>query len=302
MIYQEWLTEWLSTCVKPIVKVRTFEKYDAIVRRQIAPRLGQRELSELSPSVLQRFTAELTEIYSPNTVTGVIAVVRNSLLRAQKTGMVEREFSSSIQRPRTREKKIECFSVAEQKIIEKYVIFAGKPKLYGVILCLYTGMRIGELLALQWSDVDLKRGYISVNKTCRDSYENGEYAKVTDTPKTAKSTRVIPVPKQLLPYLKKLKKCGISGYVICDKNGKTVPVRSYQRTFELMLKGLKIPHRGFHALRHTFATRAIECGMDVKTLSEILGHKDSSITLNRYAHSLAEHKAAMMNKVGKLLE
>ena len=78
-------------------------------------------------------------------------------------------------------------------------------------------------------------------------------------------------------------------------------VRSYQKTFELLLKRLRIPHKGFHSLRHTFATRALECGMDVKTLSEILGHKNPTITLKRYAHSMMEHKAEMMNRLGKLL-
>lgn len=80
-----------------------------------------------------------------------------------------------------------------------------------------------------------------------------------------------------------------------------VSVRSYQRSFELLQKKLKIPRRGFHSLRHTFATRALECGMDVKTLSEILGHKNPTITLNRYVHSLMEHKRDMMNRLGKLL-
>lgn len=80
-----------------------------------------------------------------------------------------------------------------------------------------------------------------------------------------------------------------------------VSVRSYQRSFELLLKRLNIYHRGFHSLKHTFATRALECGMNVKTLSEILGHKNPTITLNRHAHSLLEHKAAMMNRLGKLL-
>ena len=84
-------------------------------------------------------------------------------------------------------------------------------------------------------------------------------------------------------------------------NGKPVSVRSYQRSFELLLKRLNIPHKGFHSLWHTFATRALECGMDVKTLSEILGHKNPTVTLNRYAHSLMEHKAEMMNRLGKLL-
>lgn len=78
-------------------------------------------------------------------------------------------------------------------------------------------------------------------------------------------------------------------------------MRSYQRSFEQLLKKLDIRHRGFHSLRHTFATRALECGMDVKTLSEILGHKNPIVTLNRYTHSLLEHKSAMMNRLGKLL-
>ena len=78
-------------------------------------------------------------------------------------------------------------------------------------------------------------------------------------------------------------------------------VRSYQRSFELLLKKTGIQRKGFHALRHTFATRAIECGMDVKSLSEILGHKNPTVTLNRYVHSLMEHKRAMMDKLGKIL-
>ena len=80
-----------------------------------------------------------------------------------------------------------------------------------------------------------------------------------------------------------------------------IPIRSYQASFSILLRDLDIPHRGFHSLRHTFATRSIECGMDVKTLSEILGHKNPTVTLKRYAHSLIGHKRAMMNLVGKLL-
>lgn len=111
---------------------------------------------------------------------------------------------------------------------------------------------------------------------------------------------MIPLPKQLLPKLKSIKKNGNSDFVV-SAGDKAVSVRSYQRSFELLLKKLNIPHRGFHALRHTFATRALECGMDVRTLAEILGHKNPTVTLNRYAHSLLEHKTAMMNRLGKLL-
>ncbi len=109
------------------------------------------------------------------------------------------------------------------------------------------------------------------------------------------------MPKRILAILKEHKKRSKSEYVVSD-NGKPIYLRSYQRTFELLLKKLNIPHKGFHALRHTFATRALECGMDVKTLADILGHKNPQITLNRYVHSLMDHKRMMMNKLDKLLQ
>ena len=110
---------------------------------------------------------------------------------------------------------------------------------------------------------------------------------------------MIPLPKQLLPLLKEHKKKSNSQYIV-SSNGHGITVRSYQRSFELLQKRLGIERKGFHSLRHTFATRALECGMDVKTLSEILGHKNATVTLNRYAHSMMEHKKEMMNKLGKI--
>ena len=101
---------------------------------------------------------------------------------------------------------------------------------------------------------------------------------------------MIPLPKQLLPVLKEYKRKSISEYVVESEKGEPPTVRSYQRTFGLLQKRLHIERKGFHSLRHTFATRALECGMDVKTLAEILGHKNATVTLNRYAHSLMEHK------------
>ena len=89
--------------------------------------------------------------------------------------------------------------------------------------------------------------------------------------------------------------------MVASNSDRLISIRAYQRSFELFLKRLNIPHKGFHSLRHTFATRALECGMDVKTLSEILGHKNANVTLNRYVHSLMEHKREMMNRLGKLL-
>ncbi len=299
MNYKDWLDEWLATCVKPLVKTRTFEHYNSIVRLQIAPELGTRDMGELSLPVLQRFAAELSQRYSRNTVAGVINVIKNSLARAQASGLVKRQYSYAIKCPKATEKQVESFTAAEQRKIENYVAASGKPKLFGVVLCLYTGLRVGELLALEWSDIDLSCGMLTVSKTCRDCWQNGVYTKLVDTPKTSNSRRNIPVPRQLLPQLRAIKKQSKSRYIISGAEGEDVPVRSYQRSFERMLKNLRIPHKGIHSLRHTFATRALECGLDVKNLSEILGHKNPEITLKRYAHSFMSHKAAMMNKLGK---
>ena len=194
------------------------------------------------------------------------------------------------------EKQIACFSPSEQKIIEQAVLTDKRDKMIGILICLYTGLRVGELLALEWTDIDFSKNELSVNKTCHDKGTS----RLTTAPKTISSVRAIPIPKQLIPILKQHKKQCKSQYVISE-NGTYISIRSYQRSFELLLKRLGIPHQGFHSLRHTFATRALECGMDVKTLSEILGHKNATVTLNRYAHSLMDHKRDMMNRLGKLI-
>ena len=304
MKYAEWLDIWLENYIKPSVKVRTYERYALIIDKHIATDVGKYEISELSALVLQNFITKLLESgncktgngLSANSVNAIISVLQSSLQTAHLIGVANEYTANKIKRPKLIERPVECFSLKEQKQIEQAVLNSKKDKLYGIILCLYSGLRIGELIALQWNDIDLTKGILTVSKSCHD----GKDGIIIDEPKTATSRRMIPLPKQLLPILKGTKKKSDSPFVV-SANGKPVSVRSYQRSFELLLKKLKIPHKGFHSLRHTFATRAIECGMDVKTLSEILGHKNPTVTLNRYAHSLMEHKADMMNRLGKLL-
>ena len=303
MQYKTWLFNWLFLYVKPTVKQQTYEKYKKQIEKYVVSTLGEMQLDELSPIVLQQFTIDLCEKgLSANTINGILSVLKSSLKRAVMLGVADKEFTSAIVRPKYRQKQIECFSLFEQRKIEKYVFKSKNKKLFGLVLCLYSGLRIGELLALTWDDVDLKKGVITVSKSCHDSWQNGKYFKIIDTPKTESSFRVIPIPKQLLPKLKDLKKATNKSYVVVGKSEFGSQIRSYQKTFELLLKRLGITHKGFHSLRHTFATRALECGMDVKTLSELLGHKNPTVTLTKYAHSMLEHKTDMMNKLGKLLD
>ncbi len=309
MKYKEWLLEWLEIYEKPTVKNRTYARYNDIVMKHLVPSLGDYEMDRLTPLEIQRYIVGLMHSgnlktgkgLSANSINGILNVLRSSLSTAYLLGLIQELPVDKIKRPQSSEKPVECFSPSEQKTIERAVLRDKRTKMMGVILCLYTGLRIGELLALEWSDIDFAKSELSVTKTCYDGKDtNGRICRITDTPKTQTSIRVIPIPKQLIPLLKETKKRTESKCVVANGD-RAISVRSYQRSFELLQKKCGIPHHGFHALRHTFATRAIECGMDVKTLSEILGHKNPTITLNRYVHSLMAHKKEYMNKIGKLL-
>lgn len=302
MKYKDWLDEWLTYYVKPTVKERSYEKYSQQVQNYILPFLGNYGVDELSARILQKFAVSLTEKgLAVNTANSVISVLKSSLKRAVMLGVAEIEYTGGITRLKAREKNVECFSLSEQRKMEAYILGGKDSKLFGVVFCLYTGLRIGELLALKWEDIDFRKGICSVSKTCMDSWEKGKYVKVLLSPKTERSNRIIPIPKQLLQKIKELYKSRSCEYVVGGRGEYGSQVRSYQKTFDKLLIALKLPHRGFHSLRHTFATRALECGMDVKTLSEILGHSNPTITLKRYVHSMLEHKTEMMNRVGKLL-
>ena len=309
MKYDQWLKEWLDSCVCISAKQRTAKRYGEIISKHVCPRLGGVELQKLTAIELQRFVTDLlisgnsatNEGLSSSTVNSIITVLKSSLTVALDLGLIQSNPASKLKRPKHTEKQVECFSPTEQKKIERAVAEKNKqPHLFGIVLCLYTGLRIGELLALEWKDLNLKNETLSVTKTCYDGKDkDGTFCRMADSPKTKSSQRTLPVPKQLLPKLKELKRTSDCRYVI-SKKGKPIFIRTYQRAFERLLKKLRIPRKRFHSLRHTFATRALECGMDVKTLAEILGHKNVTITLNRYAHSLIGHKKAMMNRLGKL--
>ena len=308
MKYQEWLKVWLEHYVQPTAKSKTYEHYKYLSETHIAPRVGDMEMAEITTMSLQKMVSELLREgnkitgkgLSSNTVNTIITMLQSSFATAFNVGEIAGNPTEKIKRPKKDEKRVECFSVNDQRIIEEAVMQHKKSKMLGVLICLYTGLRIGEILALEWTDVDFEKGLLSVNKSCRDNKSGKGEKRIIDTPKTNASRRVIPLPKQLLPILRKHKAKTKTIWVISEK-GNPVSVRSYQRSFELLLKNAGISHKGFHALRHTFATRAIECGMDVKTLSEILGHKNPTITLNLYVHSLLEHKQEMMNRIGKNL-
>ena len=306
MKYKEWLEIWLENYVKPDSKMRTVDSYERIINKRIARTLGEKDIADITTLDVQTFITELLAVGNEKTkgelaassVNTIITVIQSSLKVAKVLGYIPENVADGVKRPKIKGKKVVCFTLTEQRKIERAILADSRSKMFGVIFCLYTGVRIGELLALTWDDIDLSQGRVFITKTCHDGKTKNGFGQITDEPKTESSKRIIPLPKQLVPHLKRLKNSEKSEYLI-SFNGRPITIRSYQKSFSLFLKKQKIPHKGFHSLRHTFATRALECGMDVKTLSEILGHKSATVTLNRYAHSLMEHKQDMMNRLGK---
>lgn len=309
MKYKEWMDDWMSLYVHTTCKRRTCERYEQVIRNYILPFLGNCELEDITTNTVQRFIYMLQNVNSEKTGTVlssnyikvIVNVVQKSLKIAYLNGYIENAINGKVVKPKVVEKRIRCFSVSEQKVIEKAVENDNRCKMKGIVICLYTGLRIGELLALTWGDIDFEKRILTVSKTCYDGKIDGKRTRIIDTPKTPCSQRQIPLPKNIVSILKSMHRTSKSEYIIADGT-KPVFMRSYQRSFELLLKKNSIEHKGFHSLRHTFATRALECGMDVKSLSEILGHKNAIITLNRYSHSMWEHKAEMMDKICKTLQ
>lgn len=243
MKYQAWMEEWLCF-EKPMVKSGTYRRLKYYISSQVVPALGGYELEELSGAELSKFVTELTERYSPGTVNGIVSIVKRSLSDAEEMEVAGGAKAGKIRYRYKREYSPKCLTQKDQRKLEEYVKASGEAKLYGIMICLYTGLRVGELLALSWSDVDLKAGTLKVSKTCNDDYESGKYEKVIDTPKTRTSRREIPLPKQIVTILKELKRQSESEFVISGKGGKVISKRSYQNTFGIVLKRLGIPHMG----------------------------------------------------------
>ena len=271
--------------------------------------IGELTLSECNCEVMQDYICKLLNTNSfktntplaINTIYGIVQVLKQGFKLALELELIIKDPTLKIKLPQAIEKEVLALTREEQKIIENYCLSNPKTNYIGIIISLYTGIRLGELLALTWENIDFNKKLMMIKKTSYSAKIEGKYVIVVDKPKTKKSNRIIPLPDKLVNLLILHKNNSTSDYIISTRNNTIVEVRSYQRTFDSILSKCNIKHYNYHCLRHTFATRALELGMDIKTLSEILGHTNVSITLNRYAHSLLDYKIQEMNKVVSLL-
>lgn len=189
---------------------------------------------------------------------------------------------------------IQVLSLDSQKKLMKYLRNNFSFENLGILICLATGLRIGEVCALKWEDMDIKAGVIRVNKTIQRIYMVEEGIKSTelilDSPKTKNSTREIPICKELMTIIRPVKRIVDECCYVITNSTKPIEPRTYRAYFNKLMKRAGLPKMRFHGLRHSFATRCIESKCDYKTVSSLLGHANISTTLNLYVHPNMEQK------------
>lgn len=285
-IYFEDMVESWLLYKKCTVKKSTYYNYLYLVNKYLSTEFKGCSIDEFSNLNVNRMIEKLLERLSPKMIRDIMSVLKSILSYSEEK--YRREFHiEPFAIPKTRNNDLQVLTAREQIRLESFCIGEGSCRYLGIILCLYTGMRIGELCALKWEDIDLKTRYIRINKTLQRIYIEKNKTKILiDTPKSAKSSRKIPLNDKMIALLQEHKDKYSKNSYFLTGTLKYVEPRNYQHTFVCALKNSYIRRRyNFHILRHTFATNCIEVGMDPKSLSELLGHSTVNITLNRYVHS-----------------
>ena len=290
---------------KQYVKRSTFAAYTLLIENHILPSFGEMALVEEQD--VQTFVfRKLNEGLSHKTIKDILIVLKMILRFGAKNQMTEYR-QIDIKFPTERDKhSIDILNRSHQKQIMEYIRLHFTFKNLGIYICLSAGMRIGEICALTWDDLDVENGIIHVRKTIQRIYVIEEHRKYTevilDTPKTKNSIREIPMTKNLLKMIRPIKKIVNGNFYVLTNEPKPTEPRTYQNYYKQFMQSLSLPLMKFHGLRHSFATRCIESKCDYKTVSVLLGHSNISTTLNLYVHPNLEQKKRCIERMQNALK
>ncbi len=302
-IGRQWL---LDSSVS--LKKASINKYEDILRQYILPEFGDTELSDVTNQRLIRFANGLLasggtkkQGLSPATVAEIMSAMNGIRVYAMKRDYTV-PFSVECVSLKREAADIRVFSMEEQEQLVYYLRENMDLSALGILLCLFTGIRLGELCALKWEDINLVERKISVSKTMQRIRINTDKGRKTEVrilePKSSNSARVIPLPDPIAGLLEQYHVP--EAYLLTGNKYHFVEPRTMQNRFKRKVAACGIQDANFHATRHTFATRCVELGFDVKSLSEILGHGSVTITMNRYVHPSMELKRENMNLFSNL--
>lgn len=307
--FENIASEWLRQ-QQPELKASSYSKYANMLRLYPNPRFGNAAIPDISRNEVQQFSRDMLLTggtaetgLAPKTVNSVISILKNVLDYASKELGFQTADIKDVS-VREQKKPMQVFSRAEQSILSRYLCNNPSPCNIGILLCLYTGMRIGEICALKWGDILLDEQCLFVHQTMQRVQMNGDKSKKTKVligpPKSECSIRKIPIPSEMLQLLGRVKRQN-EAFLLTGMIHSYIEPRCMENRFKAVIDECGVSKLNFHALRHTFATRCIELGFDIKSLSEILGHANVNITLNRYVHPSMDLKQANMNRLSVLL-
>ena len=301
---KELLVQYLA---QTDVKTSTRERYWFMLERHIVPYFGKTPASKLTAKVLSAFLLHLKENgrldgkggLSAKTVRD-LAVLLKTLLR-----FAQREYhcvcdALNAKLPSCKQKNIEVLSEQELAVMSK-ALSPSKKITCAVMLALHAGLRVGEVCALRVRDINFMTGTIQISRSVQRMTLNGKSQLLVQRPKSDSSERIVPLPDDMMAYLKK----AVSGlpqdaYILTGRKDKPMEPRTYQYYFESVLHRCGVRKRSYHTLRHTYATRCIENGIDVKSVSEMLGHADITTTLRLYVHPSMDSKRQAVQKISFL--
>ena len=281
---------------KQKLKESTVSRYRYMVRRYIQPQLGAAPLYTLTEERVAAFYQRLQgQGLSPKSARDAGVLLRAILRTATKRGCFCTGVNAEL--PVCKKRQVEIFTEPEILRLAHHIVDEPDLTGLGVLLALNSGLRLGELCALRWSDIDLHAGFLRVEREVQRLYEKGCTKLIVQPPKSESSLRRIPLPADILSLLAahKPKTAGS----VCLLTGTAAPLepRTMQNRYRALLKRAGVPYRNFHALRHTYATRCIEQNVDVKSVSEMLGHSDVRITLQTYVHVSLRHKQQAVQSI-----
>ena len=305
MNFKDISTLWKEEKRK-FVKLSTISAYAVILENHLLPTFGNKVIVITEQEVQQFVLLKLDAGLSQKTVKDFLIVLK----MIYRYGVKINEFQHcdwDIKYPNVQESKaLEVLNITNHKKLMAFVSENFTFRNLGILMCLQTGMRIGEVCALQWGDIDLQKGVVSISKTIERIYIIDSEVKHTEliisSPKTQNSHRDIPLSKTLLQMLRPLKRIVNDKFFIITNEEKPTEPRTFRNYYKTVLRTLNIPPLKFHGLRHSFATRCIESNCDYKTVSVILGHSDISTTLNLYVHPNDEQKKKCIDKMLRFIK
>ena len=302
LLFSYYCDEWLKFN-QVRVKESTYVKYLFIMEKHIKPLLGPYKIQYISPLVIDEFSHKLlTSGLAPKTVRDILTVLRSVFRYINRIypGLIK---PMDIIYPRETHRELRVLSIEEQNRFIEYLLHDMDECKFGVLLSLLTGLRIGELCALRWQDISLNNRTIRVCSTMQriknlDHNSDGRTKIIISEPKSEHSIRIIPLTDLAVKLCERCK--GLpEAYVLTGKADRYIEPRTLQYRFQSYARDCELENLHFHVLRHTFATRCVEVGFEIKSLSEILGHSSPQITLERYVHSSLELKRSNMEKLSQ---